>query len=154
MVKTPVSLILDRENRSLLKWKVITIPLLLNLTKEAATGVGGILRDIFTMGARPIALGNYLAFGEPQASRMNYLIEGVVAGISGYGNCVGVPNITGQTEFHKSYNENILVNALALGYFGANDTLVTSSASGPGNYVVYVGAKTGRDGNSWSQHGQ
>ncbi len=112
----------------------------------AATGVGGILRDIFTMGARPIALANYLCFGKPEAKRMQSLVEGVVRGISGYGNCVGVPNISGQTEFHESYDENILVNAFALGYFGKDDTLVTSQAKGVGNWVVYVGAKTGRDG--------
>jgi phosphoribosylformylglycinamidine synthase subunit PurL len=112
----------------------------------AATGVGGILRDIFTMGARPIALANYLCFGKPEASRMSDLVSGVVHGISGYGNCVGVPNITGQVEFHESYDENILVNAFALGYFGKNDVLVTSKAKGVGNLVVYVGAKTGRDG--------
>lgn len=112
----------------------------------AATGVGGILRDIFTMGARPMALGNYLCFGKPSAPRMQELVSGVVSGIAGYGNCVGVPNISGQTEFHPSYDENILVNAFALGYFGKNDVLVTSRAKGEGNYVVYVGAKTGRDG--------
>lgn len=112
----------------------------------AATGVGGILRDIFTMGARPIALANYLCFGEPTAPRMEALVEGVVAGISGYGNCVGVPTITGQTEFHSSYNNNILVNALAVGLFTKEDPVVTSQASGVGNWVVYVGAKTGRDG--------
>ena len=112
----------------------------------AATGVGGILRDIFTMGARPIALANYLCFGKPTAKRMQTLVQGVVHGISGYGNCVGVPNISGQTEFHDSYDENILVNAFALGYFGEKDTLVTSQAKGVGNWVVYVGAKTGRDG--------
>lgn len=112
----------------------------------AATGVGGILRDIFTMGARPIALANYLCFGEPKASRMQSLVDGVVRGISGYGNCVGVPTVTGQTEFHSSYNGNILVNALALGLFRPGMRVVTSGASGPGNYVVYVGAKTGRDG--------
>ncbi|MGE0528935.1 MAG: phosphoribosylformylglycinamidine synthase subunit PurL, partial [Bdellovibrionales bacterium] len=112
----------------------------------AATGVGGILRDIFTMGARPIALANYLCFGEPGAPRMSSLVEGVVSGIAGYGNCVGVPTITGQTEFHSSYNTNILVNALALGLFRGDDPVVTSSARGPGNWVVYVGAKTGRDG--------
>jgi phosphoribosylformylglycinamidine synthase len=98
------------------------------------------------MGARPIALGNYLCFGEPKAERMAQLVDGVVRGISGYGNCVGVPNITGQTEFHTSYDKNILVNAFALGYFGPNDRVVTSAARGPGNWVVYVGAKTGRDG--------
>lgn len=112
----------------------------------AATGVGGILRDIFTMGARPIALANYLCFGEPTAPRMQALVEGVVSGISGYGNCVGVPTITGQTEFHSSYNNNILVNALAVGLFCEGDPVVTSNAKGNGNYVVYVGAKTGRDG--------
>lgn len=112
----------------------------------AATGVGGILRDIFTMGARPIALANYLCFGRPEAQRMPQLVDGVVAGISGYGNCVGVPTITGQTEFHDSYNNNILVNALAVGLFCEGDPVVTSVAKGNGNYVVYVGAKTGRDG--------
>ncbi len=112
----------------------------------AATGVGGILRDIFTMGARPIALANYLCFGKPEAKRMQTLVQGVVHGISGYGNCVGVANISGQTEFHDSYDENILVNAFALGYFGKDDVLVTSQAKGVGNWVVYVGAKTGRDG--------
>lgn len=112
----------------------------------AATGVGGILRDIFTMGARPIALANFLCFGRPEAPRMPQLVEGVVAGISGYGNCVGVPTITGQTEFHDSYNNNILVNALAVGLFCEGDPVVTSVAKGNGNYVVYVGAKTGRDG--------
>ena len=112
----------------------------------AATGVGGILRDIFTMGARPVALANYLCFGEPQAARMSHLVEGVVSGISGYGNCVGVPMITGQTEFDRSYNNNILVNALAVGLFAKGDKIFTSRAQGPGNYVVYVGAKTGKDG--------
>ncbi len=112
----------------------------------AATGVGGILRDIFTMGARPIALANYLCFGEPGAERMQTIVEGVVSGISGYGNCVGVPTITGQTEFHESYNTNVLVNALAVGLFQPEDPVVTSQASGVGNWVVYVGAKTGRDG--------
>jgi len=112
----------------------------------AATGVGGILRDIFTMGARPIALANYLCFGEPKAPRMSTLVDGVVRGIGGYGNCVGVPTVTGQTHFHSSYNENILVNAMAVGYFGEKDPICLSKAKGIGNYVVYVGAKTGRDG--------
>ncbi len=112
----------------------------------AATGVGGILRDIFTMGARPVALANYLCFGEPSADRMDTLVKGVVSGISGYGNCVGVPNITGQTEFDSSYNGNILVNAFALGLFRPGEAVFTSQAEGPGNLVVYVGAKTGRDG--------
>ncbi len=112
----------------------------------AATGVGGILRDIFTMGARPIMLANYLCFGEPNAPRMKSLVDGVVRGIGGYGNCVGVATVTGQTEFHCSYNENILVNALAVGLFREGDKIHLSEAGGVGNYVVYVGAKTGRDG--------
>ena len=112
----------------------------------AATGVGGILRDIFTMGARPIAIANYLCFGEPDAERMSTLVDGVVRGIGGYGNCVGVPNVTGQTEFDASYNGNILVNAFALGYFAPGVPIALSGAKGPGNLVVYVGAKTGRDG--------
>ncbi|MEK6774138.1 MAG: phosphoribosylformylglycinamidine synthase subunit PurL [Bdellovibrionota bacterium] len=112
----------------------------------AATGVGGILRDIFTMGARPIALADYLCFGEPQAPRMKSLVKGVVSGISSYGNCVGVPTITGQTEFHSSYNNNILVNAMAVGLITEGQTMARSKAMGPGNWVVYVGAKTGKDG--------
>ncbi|MCB0364561.1 MAG: phosphoribosylformylglycinamidine synthase subunit PurL [Bdellovibrionaceae bacterium] len=112
----------------------------------AATGVGGILRDIFTMGARPLALANFLCFGEAKASRMTHLVDGVVRGIAGYGNCVGVPTVTGQTEFHPSYNGNILVNAFALGLFRPDMQVVNSKARGTGNYVVYVGAKTGRDG--------
>ncbi len=112
----------------------------------AATGVGGILRDIFTMGARPVALANYLCFGEPEAPRMTTLVDGVVRGIAGYGNCVGVPMLTGRTQFHPAYNGNILVNALAVGYLGSEEKLVTSKARGPGNLVVYAGAKTGRDG--------
>ncbi len=112
----------------------------------AATGVGGILRDIFTMGARPIALADFLCFGEPNKGPMNHLVDGVVRGISGYGNCVGVPTVTGQTEFHPSYQGNILVNAMAVGLFSPGDPVVTSKAQGPGNVVVYVGAKTGRDG--------
>jgi phosphoribosylformylglycinamidine synthase len=112
----------------------------------AATGVGGILRDIFTMGARPVALADYLCFGEPTAARMPQLVNGVVRGIGGYGNCVGVPTITGQTEFHESYNGNILVNAMAVGLFRPGEKIFLSKARGEGNWVVYVGAKTGRDG--------
>ena len=112
----------------------------------AATGVGGILRDIFTMGARPIALADYLCFGEPEAPRMKSLVKGVVSGISHYGNCVGVPTITGQTEFHSSYNNNILVNAMAVGLLTEGQVMARSKAMGPGNWVVYVGAKTGKDG--------
>ncbi len=112
----------------------------------AATGVGGILRDIFAMGARPIALANYLAFGEMSAPRMTALVDGVVRGVGGYGNCVGVPTITGQAEFHRSYNKNILVNALALGLFREGEPVLSARATGVGNLVVYVGAKTGKDG--------
>jgi phosphoribosylformylglycinamidine synthase II len=112
----------------------------------AATGVGGILRDIFTMGARPVALANYLCFGDPKANRMPALVDGVVRGIGGYGNCVGVATLTGQTECHSSYNENILVNAMAVGLFRPGEKIHLSKASGPGNHIVYVGAKTGRDG--------
>ncbi|MBX3035137.1 MAG: phosphoribosylformylglycinamidine synthase subunit PurL, partial [Bdellovibrionaceae bacterium] len=112
----------------------------------AATGVGGILRDIFTMGARPIGLADYLCFGQPRAPRMKSLVDGVVAGISGYGNCVGVPTVTGQTEFDPAYDNNILVNAMAVGLFQKGDPMALSKAAGPGNWVVYVGAKTGKDG--------
>lgn len=111
----------------------------------AATGVGGILRDVFVMNARPMALANYLCFGEISPF-MEELIDGVVKGIGGYGNSIGIPNITGQTEFHSSYTKNIIVNALALGYFGPDDKIMSSKAKGVGNLLVYVGACTGRDG--------
>lgn len=112
----------------------------------AATGVGGILRDIFTMGARPIALADYLCFGDENAPRMKSLVKGVVAGISGYGNCVGVPTITGYAEYDENYNKNILVNAMAVGLLEGQMSLASSKAEGIGNLVVYVGAKTGKDG--------
>jgi phosphoribosylformylglycinamidine synthase II len=129
----------------------------------AATGVGGILRDIFTMGARPIALANYLCFGMPQAPRMTEIMDGVVRGISGYGNCVGVPTVTGQTQFDESYNQNVLVNAMAVGLLNEEypmalskipehelvkilDDKNVSEDSSQKPLVVYVGAKTGRDG--------
>lgn len=112
----------------------------------AATGVGGILRDIFTMGARPIALADFLCFGEAQAPRMKYLMKQVVKGISYYGNCVGVPTVTGATYSEPEYNNNILVNAFALGIFENGDKPTVSKAEGVGNLVVYVGAKTGSDG--------
>ncbi len=121
-------------------------PSLIEPYQGAATGVGGILRDIFTMGARPIALANYLCFGSPISPKMKWLLNGVVRGIGGYGNCVGVPMLTGQTEFHSGYNYNILVNAFALGYFGKNDKIFLSHPKNEGDLVVYVGAKTGRDG--------
>ena len=111
----------------------------------AATGVGGILRDVFTMGARPVANLNALRFGAPDAPRMKHLIRGVVAGIGGYGNCVGVPTVGGETNFHPAYNGNILVNAMTVGV-ARTDKIFYSAAAGIGNSVVYVGSKTGRDG--------
>ena len=111
----------------------------------AATGVGGILRDVFTMGARPIALLNALRFGEATHEKTAHLMNGVVAGIGGYGNCIGIPTVGGETNFHKSYNGNILVNAMAVG-LADNDKIFYSAATGAGNPVIYVGAKTGRDG--------
>jgi phosphoribosylformylglycinamidine synthase subunit PurL len=111
----------------------------------AATGVGGILRDVFTMGARPIANMNALRFGDPAHPRMKHLIAGVVAGIGGYGNCVGVPTVGGEVNFHPAYNGNILVNAMTVG-LARTDKIFYSAAAGIGNSVVYVGSKTGRDG--------
>ena len=111
----------------------------------AATGVGGILRDIFTMGARPIALLNALRFGPLEEPATRGLVEGVVAGISHYGNCVGVPTVGGEVAFDASYSGNPLVNAMALGLMETED-IVKSGASGVGNPVVYVGSTTGRDG--------
>lgn len=121
-------------------------PSFIEPTQGAATGVGGILRDIFTMGARPIASMDYLCFGSPQNEHIPRLLNGVVAGIGGYGNCVGVPTINGQTTFHESYNNNNLVNAFALGLFRPGEKIFYGKASGVGNWIVYVGARTGRDG--------
>jgi len=111
----------------------------------AATGVGGILRDVFTMGARPVALLNALRFGQPSHPKTRHLLAGVVAGIGGYGNCVGVPTVGGEVGFHPSYDGNILVNAMCVGV-AAKDKVFYAAAAGEGNPVVYVGAKTGRDG--------
>jgi len=111
----------------------------------AATGVGGILRDVFTMGARPIALLNALRFGDIAHEKTPHLLSGVVAGIGGYGNCIGIPTVGGEVNFHSSYNGNILVNAMAVG-LAHNDRIFYSAATGAGNPVIYVGAKTGRDG--------
>ncbi len=111
----------------------------------AATGVGGILRDVFTMGARPVANLNSLFFGAPDHPRTRHLVAGVVAGIGGYGNCIGVPTVGGQCSFHPSYNGNILVNAMTVGVAPKN-RIFYSRAEGIGNPVVYVGSKTGRDG--------
>ena len=111
----------------------------------AATGVGGILRDVFTMGARPVANMNALRFGRPDHPKMKHLVQGVVAGIGGYGNCVGVPTVGGETNFHKAYDGNILVNAMTVGV-ADQDKIFYSAATGVGNPIVYVGSKTGRDG--------
>jgi len=111
----------------------------------AATGVGGILRDVFTMGARPIANLNALRFGAPDHPKTRHLVGGVVAGIGGYGNCMGIPTVGGEVNFHPGYNGNILVNAMTVGVARA-DKIFYARAAGAGNPVIYVGAKTGRDG--------
>jgi phosphoribosylformylglycinamidine synthase II len=111
----------------------------------AATGVGGIMRDVFTMGARPIALLNALRFGDPSHPKTKRLVSGVVAGIGGYGNCVGVPTVGGETNFHRGYDGNILVNAMCVGLADA-DKIFYSAAPSAGLPVVYFGSKTGRDG--------
>ena len=111
----------------------------------AATGVGGILRDVFTMGARPIANLNALRFGSPRHPRTRRVVDGVVRGIGGYGNCVGVPTVGGEINFHHAYDGNPLVNAMTVGV-ARKDRIFLSAAAGVGNPVVYVGSKTGRDG--------
>ena len=111
----------------------------------AATGVGGILRDVFTMGARPFAILNALRFGSPENPKTRHLLSGVVRGIGGYGNCVGVPTVGGECEFHKSFDGNNLVNAMAVG-LAKSDSIFYSAAKGAGNPIVYVGSRTGRDG--------
>src|SRR6185369_16217275 len=111
----------------------------------AATGVGGILRDIFTMGARPIANLNSLRFGPLEEPRNRYLFEHVVAGIGHYGNCVGVPTVAGEIYFNKSYNGNPLVNAMAVGVVELKK-IASAAAKGVGNPVIYVGSSTGKDG--------
>ncbi len=111
----------------------------------AATGVGGIMRDVFTMGARPVANLNALRFGDPKHPKTRHLVSGVVAGIGGYGNCMGIPTVGGETNFHAAYNGNILVNAMTVG-IAATDKIFYAAAAGLGNPMVYVGSKTGRDG--------
>ena len=111
----------------------------------AATGVGGIMRDVFTMGARPVAMMNALRFGAPEHAKTRHLVSGVVSGIGGYGNCMGVPTVGGEVNFHRAYNGNILVNAMCVG-LARTDKIFKSAAKGVGNPVVYVGSKTGRDG--------
>ena len=120
-------------------------PSFLEPYQGAATGVGGILRDVFTMGARPVANLNALRFGEPNHPKTKHLLSGVVSGIGGYGNCIGVPTVGGEVNFHPSYNGNILVNAMTVG-IAKKDKIFYSAAAGIGNPVVYVGSKTGRDG--------
>src|ERR1700677_390007 len=121
-------------------------PSFIEPTQGAATGVGGILRDIFTMGARPMASMDYLCFGEIKNENTPRLVGGVIKGVGGYGNCVGVPTVNGQTTFHKSYNNNNLVNAFSLGVFRPHENIFFGKAEGTGNLIVYVGARTGRDG--------
>src|SRR5271166_3223524 len=111
----------------------------------AATGVGGIMRDIFTMGARPVAMLNALRFGSPDHPKTRHLVAGVVSGIGDYGNCVGIPTVGGETNFDARFDGNILVNAMCVGLASA-DRIFYSAAAGAGNPVVYVGSKTGRDG--------
>ncbi len=111
----------------------------------AATGVGGILRDVFTMGARPVALVNALRFGDPSHPKTRQIVSGVVAGIGGYGNCVGVPTVAGETQFDEGYNGNILVNAMAVG-LADQDKIFYARGALPGLPILYVGSKTGRDG--------
>src|ERR1700744_3042509 len=111
----------------------------------AATGVGGILRDVFTMGARPVANLNALRFGSPDHPKTRHLVSGVVSGIGGYGNCIGVPTGGGEGDFHPAFNGNILVNPVCVGVARA-EKIFLSAAGGAGNPVIYVGSKTGRDG--------
>src|SRR6202795_4645578 len=111
----------------------------------AATGVGGIPRDVFTMGARPVACLNALRFGDPKHPKTRHLVSGVVAGIGGYGNSFGVPTVGGEVRFHRRYDSNCLVNAMAVGLADA-DKIFYSAASGVGMPIVYLGSKTGRDG--------
>ena len=111
----------------------------------AATGVGGILRDVFTMGARPIACLNALSFGDPKHPKTRHLVSGVVAGVGGYGNSFGVPTVGGSVRFHTRYDGNNLVNAMAVG-LAETDKIFYAAASGVGMPIVYLGSKTGRDG--------
>ena len=127
------------------KMEIHNHPSFIEPYQGAATGVGGIMRDVFTMGARPIAMMNALRFGEPSHPKTRHLVSGVVSGIGGYGNCMGVPTVGGEVNFHKSYNGNILVNAMCVG-LARQDKIFLSAAKGAGNPVVYIGSKTGRDG--------
>ncbi len=118
----------------------------------AATGVGGIMRDVFTMGARPIAMLNALRFGSPDHPKTRHLVAGVVSGIGDYGNCVGIPTVGGETNFDARFDGNILVNAMCVGLANA-DRIFYSAASGAGNPVVYVGSENGPRRHSRRHHG-
>ncbi len=136
---------IDDEDAIVFKIESHNHPSFIEPYQGAATGVGGIMRDVFTMGARPIANLNSIHFGSPQHKKTKNLMRGVVHGIGGYGNCIGVPTIGGQTCFDESYNGNILVNAMTLGLVNKNN-IFYSKAAGIGKPVIYVGSKTGRDG--------
>ena len=136
---------IDDEDAIVFKIESHNHPSFIEPYQGAATGVGGIMRDVFTMGARPIANINSIHFGSPQHKKTRNLLRGVVQGIGGYGNCIGVPTIAGQTCFDESYNGNILVNAMTLGLVNKNN-IFYSKAAGIGKPVIYVGSKTGRDG--------
>ncbi|CAM3210202.1 phosphoribosylformylglycinamidine synthase subunit PurL [Asticcacaulis taihuensis] len=136
---------IDDDQACIFKMESHNHPSFIEPYQGAATGVGGIMRDVFTMGARPVALLNALRFGEPGHPKTRRLVEGVVSGIGGYGNCVGVPTVAGETNFHAGYNGNILVNAMCVGLADA-DKIFYSAAPEPGLPVVYFGSKTGRDG--------
>ena len=136
---------IDDGDAAIFKMESHNHPSFIEPFQGAATGVGGILRDVFTMGARPIANMNALRFGDPANAKTRHLVSGVVRGIGFYGNCVGVPTVGGECSFHPSYNGNILVNAMTVGV-AKKDKIFYSAAAGLGNPVVYVGSKTGRDG--------
>ena len=136
---------IDDDDVAIFKIESHNHPSFIEPYQGAATGVGGILRDVFTMGARPIANLNAIRFGSPDHPKTKHLLNGVVAGIAGYGNCVGVPTVGGEVEFDSCYDGNILVNAMNIG-LAKKDKVFYSIASGVGNPVIYVGSKTGRDG--------
>ena len=139
--------VIDIEDNDALIFKIESHnhPSFIEPYQGAATGVGGILRDIFTMGARPIATLNSIHFGSHKHPKTKNLLNGVVSGIGGYGNCIGVPNVGGEVKFNTTYNENILVNAMAVGLV-KKDKIFYSKAQGINKTVIYVGSKTGRDG--------
>ena len=136
---------IDDDDVAIFKIESHNHPSFIEPYQGAATGVGGILRDVFTMGARPIANLNAIRFGSPDHPKTKHLLNGVVAGIAGYGNCIGVPTVGGEVEFDSCYDGNILVNAMNIG-LAKKDKVFYSIASGVGNPVIYVGSKTGRDG--------